>query len=61
MAQTIRTVGIVGSGIMGSGLAEVVAGAGYDVVVASRSQATADAVLRHAACPLLVIRVHEDS
>ncbi|HZY07460.1 MAG TPA: 3-hydroxyacyl-CoA dehydrogenase family protein, partial [Ilumatobacteraceae bacterium] len=46
MAQTIRTVGIVGSGIMGSGLAEVVAGAGYDVVVASRSQATADAVLR---------------
>jgi len=46
MTQAIRTVGIVGSGIMGSGLAEVVAGAGYDVVVASRSQATADAVVR---------------
>jgi len=46
MTQAIRTVAIVGSGIMGSGLAEVVARAGYDVVVASRSQATADAVVR---------------
>jgi 3-hydroxybutyryl-CoA dehydrogenase len=35
-------VGIVGSGIMGAGLAEVAARAGYDVVVRSRSQATAD-------------------
>ncbi|HZX54314.1 MAG TPA: 3-hydroxyacyl-CoA dehydrogenase NAD-binding domain-containing protein, partial [Ilumatobacteraceae bacterium] len=45
MAQAIRSVGIVGSGIMGSGLAEVIAGAGYDVVVASRSQVAADGVL----------------
>jgi 3-hydroxybutyryl-CoA dehydrogenase len=41
----IRTVGIVGSGIMGSGLAEVVARAGFDVVVASRTQTSADSVL----------------
>src|SRR4029079_4748711 len=46
MAGAIHTVGIVGSGIMGSGLAAVIAGAGYDVVVASRSWATADAVLQ---------------
>jgi 3-hydroxybutyryl-CoA dehydrogenase len=38
----ITRVGIVGSGIMGAGLAEVAARAGYDVVVRSRSQATAD-------------------
>ena len=46
MALEIRTVGIVGSGIMGAGLAEVAARAGYDVIVASRSQTSADAVLR---------------
>ena len=46
MTGGIRTVGIVGSGIMGSGLAEVVARAGYDVIVTSRSQASADSVLR---------------
>lgn len=33
----IKRVGILGSGIMGSGLAEVAARAGYDVVVRSRS------------------------
>jgi 3-hydroxybutyryl-CoA dehydrogenase len=38
----IKRVGILGSGIMGSGLAEVVARAGFDVVVRSRSQASAD-------------------
>ncbi len=42
---TISTVGVIGSGIMGSGLAEVAARAGYDVVVRSRTQAGADAVL----------------
>ena len=42
---TISTVGIIGSGIMGSGLAEVAARAGFDVVVRSRTQAGADAVL----------------
>jgi 3-hydroxybutyryl-CoA dehydrogenase len=40
----ITRVGILGSGIMGSGLAEVASRAGYDVVVRSRSQAGADAV-----------------
>jgi len=41
----ITTVGIIGSGIMGSGLAEVVARAGFDVIVRSRSRAGADAVV----------------
>ncbi len=43
---TISTEGVIGSGIMGSGLAEVAARAGYDVVVRSRTQAGADAVLQ---------------
>jgi len=38
-------VGIVGSGIMGSGIAEVAAKAGLQVVLRSRKQATADAML----------------
>jgi 3-hydroxybutyryl-CoA dehydrogenase len=38
-------VGICGSGIMGSGLAEVAAKAGYTVVVRSRSMATAQAMI----------------
>src|SRR5690606_37732756 len=42
---TIQTVGVIGSGIMGSGLAEVAARAEFDVVVRSRTQAGADAVL----------------
>ena len=42
---SINKVGVLGSGIMGSGLAEVVARAGIDVVVRSRTQAGADAVL----------------
>ena len=46
MAACIRSVGIVGSGIMGAGLAEVAARAGYDVVVTARSQASADGVLQ---------------
>ncbi|MEQ1703622.1 MAG: 3-hydroxybutyryl-CoA dehydrogenase [Ilumatobacteraceae bacterium] len=41
----IKKVGILGSGIMGSGLAEVAARAGFDVVVRSRSQAAADAMV----------------
>jgi 3-hydroxybutyryl-CoA dehydrogenase len=40
----ITRVGILGSGIMGSGLAEVAARAGYEVVVRSRTQAGADGV-----------------
>lgn len=42
---SIKSVGVIGSGIMGSGLAEVTARAGFDVVVRSRTQAGADAVL----------------
>lgn len=41
----ITTVGVLGSGIMGSGLAEVAARAGYSVVVRSRSQPSADAMV----------------
>ena len=43
--NSIQMVGIVGSGIMGSGLAEVVARAGMDVIVRSRTQEGADAVV----------------
>ena len=42
--MTIQRVGILGSGIMGSGIAEVAAKAGIDVVLRSRSQETADAM-----------------
>src|SRR5689334_7179935 len=41
----IKRLGIVGSGIMGSGIAEVAAKAGIEVVLRSRQQATADAML----------------
>ncbi len=41
----IQTVGILGSGIMGAGLAEVVARSGFDVVVRSRTRAGAEGVL----------------
>jgi 3-hydroxybutyryl-CoA dehydrogenase len=44
-ASPIKRVGIVGSGIMGSGIAEVAAASGHEVVLRSRSQATADAML----------------
>jgi 3-hydroxybutyryl-CoA dehydrogenase len=41
----MQRIGIVGSGIMGAGLAEVAARAGYDVVVRARTQSGADAVV----------------
>jgi 3-hydroxybutyryl-CoA dehydrogenase len=41
----IFEVGIVGSGIMGAGLAEVAARAGHDVIVRSRTMEGAEAVL----------------
>lgn len=41
----MKKIGICGSGIMGSGLAEVAAKAGYTVVVRSRSAATAQAMI----------------
>jgi 3-hydroxybutyryl-CoA dehydrogenase len=43
--MTIEKLGIVGSGIMGSGIAEVAAKAGTDVILRSRQQATADAMV----------------
>ena len=41
----IKTVGIAGSGLMASGIAEVVARAGFEVVLRSRAQDRADAAL----------------
>ncbi|HEY8215565.1 MAG TPA: 3-hydroxybutyryl-CoA dehydrogenase [Acidimicrobiia bacterium] len=43
--MTIKRVGVVGSGIMGSGVAEVAAKAGFEVVLRSRAQASADAMV----------------
>jgi len=43
--MTVKRVGIVGSGIMGSGIAEVAAKAGFDVVLRSRAQSTADSMV----------------
>jgi 3-hydroxybutyryl-CoA dehydrogenase len=43
--MTIKRVGIVGSGIMGSGIAEVAAKAGIEVVLRSRQKASADAMV----------------
>jgi 3-hydroxybutyryl-CoA dehydrogenase len=41
----VKRLGIVGSGIMGSGIAEVAAKAGIEVVLRSRKQETADAMV----------------
>ena len=43
--MTIKRVGVLGSGIMGSGIAEVAAKAGIEVILRSRKQATADAMV----------------
>jgi 3-hydroxybutyryl-CoA dehydrogenase len=40
----VKRVGVVGSGIMGAGVAEVAAKAGFEVVVRSRAQSSADAL-----------------
>jgi 3-hydroxybutyryl-CoA dehydrogenase len=40
--MTVKRVGIVGSGIMGSGIAEVASKTGHEVVLRSRKQETAD-------------------
>jgi 3-hydroxybutyryl-CoA dehydrogenase len=42
----IKRLGIVGSGIMGSGIAEVAAKAGVEVLLRSRQQETADAMVK---------------
>jgi 3-hydroxybutyryl-CoA dehydrogenase len=44
--MTIKRVGIVGSGTMGSGIAEVACKNGYEVVLRSRSQEGADKMLK---------------
>ena len=41
----IKSVGVARSGMMGSGIAEVAATAGFDVVVRGRSQHSADAAV----------------
>jgi 3-hydroxybutyryl-CoA dehydrogenase len=43
--MSIKRVGIVGSGIMGSGIAETVAVHGFEVVLRSRAQGTADGMV----------------
>ena len=43
--MSIKRVGIVGSGIMGSGIAETAATKGFEVVLRSRAQSTADAMV----------------
>ena len=43
--MSIKRVGIVGSGIMGSGIAETLAVHGIEVILRSRAQATADGMV----------------
>ena len=43
--MTIKRVGILGSGIMGSGIAEVAAKTGHEVVLRSRKKETAEAMV----------------
>jgi 3-hydroxybutyryl-CoA dehydrogenase len=43
--MTIKRLGVVGSGIMGSGIAEVAAKADVEVILRSRAQVTADAMV----------------
>lgn len=43
--MAVKRVGIVGSGIMGSGIAEVAAKAGFEVILRSRQQNTADQMM----------------
>ena len=43
--MTVKRVGIVGSGIMGSGIAECAARTGHEVVLRSRRQESAESML----------------
>ena len=47
--MTVKFVGIAGSGQMGSGIAEVAARSGFEVVVRGRAQASADAAVSRVA------------
>ncbi len=51
-AAQVRRIGVVGSGTMATGIVEVAAKAGFDVVVVARSQAKADAALTRLAASL---------
>ena len=57
--MTITRVGIIGSGIMGSGIAQVAATSGFEVVLRSRKQESADATVAASsfdvAVPLFVL------
>ncbi len=50
--MTMKTVGVVGSGLMGSGIAEVAACNGFEVVLRSRTQAQADIAVGRVATSL---------
>ena len=43
--MTVKRVGIVGSGIMGAGIAEVAAKAGFEVILRSRHEASAEGMV----------------
>jgi len=43
--MAIKRIGVVGSGIMGAGVAEVAAASGFEIVLRSRTQEGADAML----------------
>lgn len=45
LTANLKNVGVVGSGIMGSGIAEVAAKSGFNVILRSRAQASADTML----------------
>lgn len=45
MTVDMKSVGVAGTGMMGAGIAEVAAKAGFDVVIRGRTQASADAAL----------------
>jgi 3-hydroxybutyryl-CoA dehydrogenase len=47
--MTVKFVGVVGSGQMGSGIAEVVGRSGFEVVIRSRAKETADAAVNRIA------------
>ncbi|MFV2121824.1 3-hydroxyacyl-CoA dehydrogenase family protein, partial [Streptomyces sp. Act-28] len=51
--RAVRSVGVAGSGTMASGIAEVFAKAGYDVVLAARSREKADAAKARVAASLV--------
>ncbi len=51
-SPSVHSIGIVGSGIMGAGIAEVLAGSGYTTVVRSRSSESANDVISRVATSL---------